>query len=175
MQTIETNQLELIALDLESLHLLRQDRILLEKHLDIEFSDHQLSQDIKNDFKYELFNKINDVSENIEIYEWYTNWEIILKSQRQSIGSIGFSGYPDETGTAKIGFYIDERFRNRGHATEAIEAMVNWAFNSEQLIQIVAETLPENEPSNKLLAKCGFSFNNLIDGLNSWHLKRKNK
>jgi ribosomal-protein-alanine N-acetyltransferase len=156
MIEIETKQLKLLALDIESLSLLRQDRILLEKHLDIEFTDHQLSLETKNEIEKELIYKLSDLQEHTEEYQWYTSWEIILVSRNQSIGSIGFTGIPDEEGTTGISYFIDERFRKMGYATEAMSAMINWAFMNKQVHRIVAETHFQNYPSIKLLTKCGF-------------------
>ena len=172
MTKIETNQLLLIALDLEHLKLLKQDRILLEKHLEIEFSDHQLSSETKYEIVNDLTYRLVDVSENPEQYEWFTSWEIILKERNQSIGSVAFSGFPDNDESLALSYYVDERFRNMGYATEALMAITKWAFNNKKILQISAETTSWNHSSNKVLKKCGFSIIDSANELISWELRQ---
>jgi ribosomal-protein-alanine N-acetyltransferase len=87
---------------------------------------------------------------------WYTNWEIVLKSENVSIGGIGFAGYPDE-GKTQIGYFIDKKYRNLGYATEALIALLDWGFMDPALKTVLADTDKENLDSQKVLIKNGFS------------------
>ncbi len=173
MFAIDTDRLNLIPLDFESLTLLKRDRILLEKHLNLNFTGHKVSVDTLAEIKKDLNYRIDDVKENPKQFEWFTSWEIILKEQEESIGAIGFTSFPDENGTTSIGFYIDERHRKRGYASEALAAITNWAFSNNKLLQIKAETLSQNKTSQKVLQKNNFEITGIDQEIVNWQLKRK--
>lgn len=92
---------------------------------------------------------------NAEKYAWFTNWEIILKSENISIGGIGFGGYP-ESGQTPMGYLIDGKYQNCGYATEAVNCLMNWAFLEKNLQTILADTPKDNLPSHRVLQKSGF-------------------
>jgi len=173
MFAIDTVRLNLIPLDFECLALLKRDRILLEKHLNLNFTGHKVSFEVQEEIKKDLNYRIEDVKENPEQFEWFTSWEIILKGQEESIGAIGFTRPPDENGTTSIGFYIDERHRKRGFATEALAAMTNWAFTNSTLLQIEAETLAQNKISQKVLQKNNFIITGFEKEIVNWELKKQ--
>ncbi|MFN8256378.1 MAG: GNAT family N-acetyltransferase [Bacteroidales bacterium] len=173
MLEIKTQNLVLLALDYESLCLLKKDRILLENHLELNFADHQLSEEIKTEIKNDLKFRIDDVLENPAHFEWYTFWEIILKSQHISIGGIALSGYPDHTGTTSISYFIDKRQRGKGYATEAVTAMTGWAFRNEKLKTIHALSPSKNKNSQRVLQKCGFIKGKSNADIINWELKRE--
>lgn len=86
-------------------------------------------------------------------YFWYTNWEIILKASSCSVGGIGFAGLPDNHGTTEIGYALDQKFRGKGIATEAVQALSEWAFQDADLRMIRAETPVDNVGSQRVLEK----------------------
>ena len=60
------------------------------------------------------------------------------------------------TAVVEIGYGVDEAFRGRGLATEAVGALVDWGRGREDVGVILAETLTANLPSRRVLEKCGF-------------------
>ena len=60
------------------------------------------------------------------------------------------------TAVVEIGYGVDEAFRGRGLATEAVGALVDWGREREDVGVIVAETSTANLPSRRVLEKCGF-------------------
>lgn len=60
------------------------------------------------------------------------------------------------TPVVEIGYGVDEAFRGRGLATEAVGALVDWGRGREDVGVILAETLTANLPSRRVLEKCGF-------------------
>jgi RimJ/RimL family protein N-acetyltransferase len=71
------------------------------------------------------------------------------------VGSGGFKG-PPEDGGVEIGYHVREPHRRRGYASEALHALLNWAFAHAEVDEVVAETSPDNIPSIRLLEKLGF-------------------
>jgi ribosomal-protein-alanine N-acetyltransferase len=87
-------------------------------------------------------------------------WYFILKGEEGQedvlIGNGGFKGRPSPRGTVEIGYSIHPSFRNRGYATEAVKELVAWAFDHPRVRRVVADTLPPNEASKRVLEKAGF-------------------
>jgi RimJ/RimL family protein N-acetyltransferase len=71
------------------------------------------------------------------------------------IGLSGFKGRPRQ-GVVELGYTLLAQYQRRGLGTEAIKAMVDWAF-AHGVKCVAAETLPELEASQRLLRKSGFS------------------
>lgn len=88
--------------------------------------------------------------------EWGTNWAICLQTG-EAIGGIGFKGAPDTEGTVEIGYGIQEGFRGRGYAAEAVEGIVKWALAQMDVKRITAQTEPDNAASQNVLLKNGFT------------------
>jgi len=87
--------------------------------------------------------------------EWSAEWKI--KSRDGSlVGGIGFKGGPDKNGTVDIGYGIFPEFRNRGYASEAVGAMVKWAFTHKEVKAVQAQTDPGNFISQRVLSANGF-------------------
>lgn len=87
---------------------------------------------------------------------WYTNWLIYLCSDNTSIGSLCFKGGP-VNGAVEIGYGIDEpSYHNQGYATEAVKAMLAWAFGQQGVYFVTAETEKDNLASIRVLNKNGF-------------------
>lgn len=60
-----------------------------------------------------------------------------------------------------IGYWIDQRFANRGYTTRAVKALTDFAFNELQLHRIEINLRPENGASKKVAEKSGYSFEGL--------------
>ncbi|MGH7548257.1 MAG: GNAT family N-acetyltransferase [Gemmatimonadales bacterium] len=72
------------------------------------------------------------------------------------IGSAGFKGPPDSSGTVEIAYGIVPSSEGHGYATEAAAALVDFAFATGQVRLVRAHTLPAPNPSTRVLVKCGF-------------------
>lgn len=93
-------------------------------------------------------------------WEWYAIWMIELKDGTH-IGELCFKGL-SANGIAEIGYGISEEYQNNGYATEAVKAVLEWAFAHSKVIAVEAETDPDNTASKRVLEKCGFDLNGII-------------
>ena len=73
------------------------------------------------------------------------------------VGSGGFMKKPDENGSVEIGYGVLAQFQGRGYATEAASALAGWALSQPEVSVVVAEALPENRASVRVLQKAGFN------------------
>lgn len=63
---------------------------------------------------------------------------------------------PAQAGTA--GYWIGHQFARQGYMSEAIKAVVHYAFAELDLSRIEAACLPENEASRGVLERSGFKY-----------------
>jgi RimJ/RimL family protein N-acetyltransferase len=87
----------------------------------------------------------------------WTLWFCLLRSPRSLVGNAGFKGAPKE-GAVEIGYSMVEAQQRNGYCTEAVRALIQWAFDHPEVRMVTAHTLPGLMPSIRVMEKCGFSF-----------------
>ena len=103
---------------------------------------------------------LNSCLEHPEEWDWYAIWMIELKDGTH-IGELCFKGLSAD-GTAEIGYGISEEYQNNGYATEAVRAVLEWAFSHPEVTAVEAETDDDNIASKRVLEKCEFALNGVI-------------
>lgn len=105
------------------------------------------------------------IEESEQILKYYFmeqpfKWAIKLASTGEMIGSIGLS--PDEkrpsTNINSVGYWLAEEHWGNGYATEALKAVLFYAFRSLHLEIITADCYPHNPASRRVLEKSGFTY-----------------
>lgn len=84
---------------------------------------------------------------------------IIAKKDAEEVGlgTVILSDIDRKNGIAQVHIKMDRKNgRGKGYGTDAVKAIVNYAFNEMRLNCIYAEILEYNTPSRKLFEKCGF-------------------
>jgi [ribosomal protein S5]-alanine N-acetyltransferase len=90
--------------------------------------------------------------EPVELHNWFTYWLIIIKADNIGIGLVGFKGSPDSAGSVEIGYGLDENFRGQGFMSEAVKALLAWAFSHSDCNNVTAtNVLKTNFASQKVL------------------------
>lgn len=69
------------------------------------------------------------------------------------------------TQSATLGYWMGRRYAGRGHMTEAVRALLPFAFETLRLHRLEAACLPTNAPSIQILQKLGFQREGLARGL----------
>jgi len=151
MFILEAKKLKLIPLDVQNLRYSIEDRRNMERNLGVKITDTELEEPEI----IALRTSLQKVIENKEDYLWYTNWVIVLKKENRIIGGLCFKGCPDEKGRVEIGYGIQDKYRCKGYATEAVKELINWAFTQEKVLSVIAETEKDNLPSHRVLEKIG--------------------
>jgi ribosomal-protein-alanine N-acetyltransferase len=88
---------------------------------------------------------------------------IFLKENKELIGQMELchmNWWDDEAG--EICYFIEDKFRGRGFATEASRTMINFCFRKLKFRKIYADTDPDNLASQKVLKKLGFKLEGKI-------------
>jgi ribosomal-protein-alanine N-acetyltransferase len=94
---------------------------------------------------------LHEIEMNPSLIGWGV-WLVFRQEDEQFIGDIGFKGKPQD-GVVEIGYGILKEAQNNGYATEAVEALINWAFSTRMVEKILAECLRDNIPSIRVLEK----------------------
>jgi RimJ/RimL family protein N-acetyltransferase len=89
---------------------------------------------------------------------WVHGFSLVRRGSGAAIGRCGFKGPPDADGVVEIAYGVDPDHREKGYATEAVEALVNFVFGSARVLVVRAHTLPEANASTRVLTKCGFRY-----------------
>jgi RimJ/RimL family protein N-acetyltransferase len=71
------------------------------------------------------------------------------------VGDVGLSVADGEPGVIKVGYTIDPAFQGLGYATEAIRALVKYAFETLGAELVRAHASAENAPSIRVAEKVG--------------------
>ncbi len=91
---------------------------------------------------------------------WF-GWYAIARAEGDEdaptlVGACGYLGPPDAEGGVEIGYSVVEESRGRGYAGEIARAMAAHALSIPGVRHVDAEADAGNEPSNRVLARCGF-------------------
>jgi len=88
---------------------------------------------------------------------WTHSFRVMLRDTDSSAGTCGFKGPPTD-GVVEIAYAIDPEHQGKGYATEAAQALVDFAALCEGVRFVRAHTLPHGAASKRVLAKCGFRY-----------------
>ena len=83
-------------------------------------------------------------------------WVITLKDEPKLIGTIVYWNIVKEKNQAEIGYEMLPQYHGKGIMQEALLKVIDFGFKTLGLKAIVAEPKSNNQPSIKLLEKCGF-------------------
>ena len=95
-------------------------------------------------------------------------WFVIHSDSGKVIGDAGFKGKPTNQKVVEIGYGISSDFQSNGFATEAVNGIKDWAFESNLVDKIVAECAEENPASIRVLEKIGMNQTHSTDGFIYW-------
>jgi [ribosomal protein S5]-alanine N-acetyltransferase len=84
-------------------------------------------------------------------------WFCVRREPRELVGGAGFKGGPRD-GVVEIGYSMLESEQRQGYGTEAVRALIGWAFRHPGVKMVIGHTLPELRPSIRVMEKCGFAF-----------------
>ena len=119
----------------------------------------------------QVWGHLKKLEEDPSILYWGP-WLALLKSDSTVIGDLGFKGKPDDKSSVEIGYGLLEEYWRKGYATEAVAALMEWAWKQDEVRKIKAETLRDNPGSIRVLEKLGMTVVIKSDEMIYWE---KNK
>jgi [ribosomal protein S5]-alanine N-acetyltransferase len=81
-----------------------------------------------------------------------------LIEQNTLIGGLGFLGPPNAAGETAVGYSLLAHFHRQGYCTEALSALVGWAFSHSELKTLLIRTYQNHRPSIRVAEKLHFEF-----------------
>jgi ribosomal-protein-alanine N-acetyltransferase len=97
---------------------------------------------------------VNEIKSNDRKY--YSLWveSIITK---EYIGEVGYNVILNTPNgkIATLGYYIKEKYWNKGYTTEAVNKIIEYAFIENNVYRFIGECVKENIGSEKIMIKCG--------------------
>ena len=148
---LRTQRLHLIAATVEAARAELENRAELERLLGARLPAHW-PPPLNDDDSARFF--LTYLTEHPSHAGWLA-WYFVTSGSRVVIGNGGFTGAPSD-GAVEIGYSIVPQFQRRGFASEAVRALVEWAFSHRSVDRVVARTLPDNPASRALLRNLGF-------------------
>lgn len=87
-------------------------------------------------------------------------FKIVLKETGKIIGNIGFEPdiHREGINSKEMGYALDEAYWNKGYMTEAVRAMMNYAFEKYNLDILSIQTNVVNGASQRVIEKVGFVY-----------------
>ena len=100
-------------------------------------------------------------------HQWYAQherirWGITLKGEDKVIGSCGFYLFDLEARHTETGYELNRAYWRQGIVSEAMTAILTYAFNELDLHRIEAVVDDGNERSQGLLRKLGFTREGIL-------------
>ena len=142
---------QLVVNDDQEIFILRSDSEI-NKYLDRQISN--IIDDARN--------FINTVNENINKSD-SLYWAITLSDKNILVGTICLFGFSDENYKCEIGYELLTSFQEQGIMKEAVEKVIDYAFNTIKVKKIEAFLHRDNQSSIKLLDKFSFKQSNEFD------------
>ncbi len=148
--TITAATLEHVRVELEAPE---QLSVLLHAQVSPEWPTGEYDRDAMEFFRARLEEGGNEVE---GWYGWYAIRNADEAGPRALVGAGGYLGPPDAEGVVAIGYSVLPEWRRMGYATEMVQALLDRAFDYEQVTKVTAETTETNPASIGVLRRCGF-------------------
>lgn len=101
---------------------------------------------------------INKIMEQYEKYG-YSYYIVIEKNSNSVIGIMGIIPVNiKNTDYIEIAYILKQEYWGNGYATEGIEGCISYAFSIFNADKIIAQVIPENKSSIKVLERLGMKF-----------------
>ena len=94
-------------------------------------------------------------------------WGITWQGSNQIVGTCG-CGWRPHNHSASLGYELATRFWGQGIATEALQAVIGYAFSVQGINRLEALTYPENLASAKVLQKLNFHEEGVLRQYGFW-------
>ena len=150
MEPIRTARLRLVPSTTDLASAEWRDRSAFFAMLGVPERDDWPSEDLR-DVLPSVAEQLRELPESVGWLTWY--W--ILEESDVLVGGGGFKGLPDENGLVEIGYETCVEHRRRGFATEAVGALIEWAFAHEEVACVCAEARSDNVASRRVLYRLG--------------------
>ena len=167
---IHTARLPLLPLSLRQLELYQDDPVNFARSV-----GKPASQEMKTEILMRAISmKIEKMKQaSVTQHAWLTYWLIMINAAGFGAGMAGFKGVPNDMGEVEIGYGIDAAFGGQGYMSEAVTAMIQWAFQSPSCLSVIApDTARANIASCRVLERVGMHVYDESEETLNWRIDK---
>lgn len=168
MNEINASRLKLLELSLQQLKLCLFDLPEFERQKNIRIASNFITDRVQRAIRMKI-KKMRKTEPPQQ--SWLTYWLIIIKEENIGAGMLGFKGYPNAEGSTEIGYGIDPAYKNKGYMSEAVKALIEWAF-THPFCKTITATEVYNPASKRLLEKLGSIQTEANEKFTSWEIQK---
>lgn len=168
---LQSLRLDLAPLTAAELSLAVNDYEELQRQLGLK----AISTPLDEEMLYAMRVRHSKVLQDQENYLWLTNWAIIQQEDQCIIGFIILKGRPNELGEVIVGYVVDEEYRRKGYATEALQTLISWIFSHPGAQSVIADTEKDNVASHQVLKHLGAQQYRETEDLFWWRIAKKKR
>jgi ribosomal-protein-alanine N-acetyltransferase len=150
---LESKRLHLRRLsinDIDDLFEMRSNEVMTQ------YTDGITDKTIDDTIKY-----LRQINSGVEKGQWII-WAIILKSENKLIGTITIWNFSDEYLQGELGYGLNHNYWSNGFMSEAIDVIINYAFDNLKMDILEAYTEEANLSSYIILKKLNFKYTKTI-------------
>ncbi len=93
----------------------------------------------------------------------FFDWALILRAENKMIGSCGFTRIDCKNHLGEVGYVLNQNYWGRGIATEALQRVIQFAFEVLELNRVESRFMEGNIPSKRVMEKAGMTFEGFAD------------
>lgn len=99
-----------------------------------------------------------------EGHDFCFDWIVILKETNEPIGEIEAVNVSRASRLVEMGYCFGSKFWNKGYATEALSAFIDYMFNEVNVDKVIACHISTNPASGRVMQKCGMQHDGTLKG-----------
>ncbi len=88
----------------------------------------------------------------------FYDWAVVDRKSGKMIGTCGFASLDFHNNAAEVGYVLNPDYWGQGIAAEALQAVLKFGFMELNIHRIEAKYIIGNDPSRRVMEKCGMSF-----------------
>ena len=147
-KTLETSRLILRKLTLDDTEKLFQNANSDKVTRYLSWKAHQ-NKDVTKNFILKCTSNYESHEEDKNYYQW----GIVFKENNDVIGVIGACSLTESTESAYIGYWMGDKYWNKGIMTEALKEVMRFLFEEVNVKVVRSSHAPENPASGKVMLK----------------------
>ena len=101
--------------------------------------------------------------EQYKVDDSFYEWAIVRKEDNQFMGEIALAQYNEEYNAIQLGYHLGKTFRGNGYMQEALDRILNFAFEELDVNQVYALILNDNTSSQKVAISNNLEYSRTIE------------
>lgn len=153
---LESKRMEIIPLTPHEMRIYIKSRSDYEKHANLTITGVEVPEFYREEVLEDMQIEPEAWTSKHKEYLFHTFWLMILKESKTIVGQFVFNGHPNEYGEVEIFFMVEEPYRKKGIATEAMNEILKWGCKTKLFRKVYIEADLHNKAAMASLKKLGF-------------------